>query len=134
MEPRMKRQPLANAELAIMDLLWQREKITAREIREELYPDTTKAQHGTVQRLLQRLEDKGYVHRDRRLSIHFFSAAVDRQTYAGSQLESLASRLTDGSLAPLITHLVDRNKLSRDDIAELRAILDQGLEKEDEND
>lgn len=129
----MKRQPLANAELAIMDLLWRQDQLTARQIREELYPDTTKAQHGTVQRLLQRLEDKGYLHRDRSLSIHFFSAAIDRQTYAGSQLESLASRLTGGSLAPLITHLVDKNKLSRDDLAELRAILDQGLEKEDEH-
>ena len=130
----MKQPPLANAELAIMDLLWQQDNLTARQIREELYPDETKAQHGTVQRLLQRLEDKSYIHRDRSLSIHFFSAAIDRQTYAGSQLESLASRLTNGSLAPLITHLVDRNKLSRDDLAEIRAILDQGLEKEDEND
>lgn len=130
----MKKPPLANAELAIMDLLWQQDRMTAREIREELYSNNEKAQHGTVQRLLQRLEDKGYIHRDRSLSIHFFSAAIDRQTYAGSQLETLASKLTGGSLAPLITHLVDKNKLSRDDLAELRAILDQGLEKEDKND
>lgn len=130
----MKKSPLANAELAIMNLLWQQERMTAREIREELYSDKDKAQHGTVQRLLQRLEDKGYIHRDRSLSIHFFSAVIDRQTYAGTQLESLAARLTNGSLAPLITHLVDRNKLSRDDLAELRAILDQGLEKEKDND
>ncbi len=130
----MKRQPLANAELAIMDLLWRQDQITARQIREKLYSDKTKAQHGTVQRLLQRLEEKGYIHRDRSLSIHFFSAAIDRQAYAGSQLESLASKLTGGSVAPLITHLVDKNKLSRDDLAELRAILDQGIEKEDEND
>jgi predicted transcriptional regulator len=126
----MKRPPLANAELAIMNLLWQQDRMTAREIREELYPDDTKAQHGTVQRLLQRLEDKGYVNRDRSLSIHFFSAAIDRRDYAGSQLESLASRLTGGSLTPLITHFVEKKKLSRDDLKELRAILDQGLEKE----
>ena len=126
----MKHPPLANAELAIMDLLWQEERMTARQIREKLYPDSTKAQHGTVQRLLQRLEDKGYIHRDRSINIHFFSAAIDRQTYAGSQLESLASRLTGGSLTPLITHLVDKDKISRDDLAELRNILDQGLEKE----
>ncbi len=68
----MKKPSLANAELAIMNLLWQQDRMTAREIREELYPDDKKAQHGTVQRLLQRLEDKGYVNRDRGLSIHFF--------------------------------------------------------------
>ena len=49
--------PLANAELAVMDLLWQQAHLTAHHIREQLYPDAAKAQHGTVQRLLQRLED-----------------------------------------------------------------------------
>ena len=121
----MKVQSLANAELAIMDLLWQQGRLTARQIRERLYPDESKAQHGTVQRLLQRLEDKGYVARDRSLSIHFFSAAISRQAYAGSQLESLAARLTGGSFAPLITHLVETKKLSREELLRIRAILDK---------
>lgn len=123
---------LTNAELAIMELLWQQDRMTARQIREELYSDRKKAQHGTVQRLLQHLEDKGFIQRDRSLSIHFFSAAIDRRTYAGSQLESLASRLTGGSFTPLITHLVEGKKLSREDLAQIRTILDEGLEKEEE--
>ena len=108
-----------------MDLLWQNDCLTARQIREHLYPDETKAQHGTVQRLLQRLEDKGVVQRDRSLSIHFFSAAISRQTYAGQQLESLADKLTAGSFAPLITHLVDQKKISREEVARIRAILQE---------
>ena len=127
----MKQPPLANAELAVMDLLWQRDRLTAREIREHLYPDATRAQHGTVQKLLQRLEDKGYVARDRSLFVHVFSAAISRQTYAGQQLESLAARLTAGSFAPLITHLVEARKISRDEMRRIRAILD---EQEDEGD
>lgn len=121
---RVNRAPLANAELAIMNLLWQSDRLTARHIREQLYPDATKAQHGTVQRLLQRLEDKGYVARDRSLSVHLFSAAISRQTYAGQQLESLADKLTAGSFAPLITHLVAEKKISRDEINRIRVILD----------
>lgn len=127
----MKQRPLANAELAVMNLLWQNDRLTARQIREELYADATKAQHGTVQKLLQRLEDKGYVERDRSLSVHLFSAAISRQTYAGRQLESLATRLTGGSFAPLITHLVEEKKISRRDIDRIRAILD-GQEREGE--
>lgn len=107
-----------------MNLLWQSDRLTARHIREQLYPDATKAQHGTVQRLLQRLEDKGYVARDRSLSVHLFSAAISRQTYAGQQLESLADKLTAGSFAPLITHLVAEKKISRDEINRIRVILD----------
>jgi BlaI family penicillinase repressor len=121
---KVKQQQLANAELAVMNLLWQTDRLTARRIREQLYPDETKAQHGTVQKLLQRLEDKGYVERDRSLSVHLFSAAISRQAYAGGQLELLASKLTAGSFAPLITHLVEEKKISREEINRIRAILD----------
>jgi BlaI family penicillinase repressor len=114
---------LANAELAVMDLLWKGERMTAREIREQLYPDATKAQHGTVQRLLQRLEEKGFVERDRDLAIHFFTPRVSRQAYAGQQLENLADKLTAGSIAPLLTHLVEEKKISTTEINRLRDIL-----------
>lgn len=119
----MKQPPLANAELAVMDMLWEKMQLTARQLREMLYPDTSKTQHGTVQRLLQRLEDKGCVLRDRSQSVHIFSPAITRQAYAASQLEQLASRLTDGSLAPLITHLVAENKIPPKEIEQIREIL-----------
>ncbi|UCF16347.1 MAG: BlaI/MecI/CopY family transcriptional regulator [Phycisphaerales bacterium] len=126
----MKQAPLANAELAVMDLLWRSdEPLTARQIREQLYPDAARAQHGTVQRLLQRLEDKGYVERDRSLFVHLFSAAISRQTYAGQQLESLADKLTAGSFAPLITHLVEAKKISHQEINWIRAILDEQVDE-----
>ncbi len=115
---------LANAELAVMELLWEEDRWTARDIRERLYPGSTKAQHGTVQRLLQRLEDKGFVERDKSLPVHLFSAAISRQAYASGQLESLADKLTGGSLAPLITHLMEEKKISRAEIRKLRQILD----------
>lgn len=125
----MKLPPLANAEFAVMELLWNGGRMTARQIREQLYPNAGKAQHGTVQRLLQRLEDKGYVERDTTQPVLFFSAAVSRQEYAGSQMESLASKLTGGSLAPLITHFIEQKRISREDIEQLRAIIDEQQEE-----
>ena len=108
-----------------MELLWESAKpMTARQIREQLYPDEKKAQHGTVQRLLQRLEDKGFVQRDRSISVHFFAPGISRATYAGTQLELLADKLTAGSFAPLITNLIERKKISRKEIERLREILD----------
>jgi predicted transcriptional regulator len=127
--PEMKQPPLANAEFAVMELLWDEGRMTARQIREQLYPNATKAQHGTVQRLLQRLEDKGYVLRDATQPVLYFSAGVSRQEYAGSQLESLACKLTGGSLAPLITHFIEQKRISREDIEQLRAILDDQQEE-----
>ena len=119
-------QPLANAELAVMDLLWDAsERVTARQIREHLYPDQRRPQHGTVQRLLQRLEEKGFVERDRSIAVHFFSAVISREAYAASQLESLADKLTSGSVAPLITHLVEHQKISTAEIEQIRDILNR---------
>ncbi len=120
----MSRPTLANSELALMELLWDRGQMTARQIRESLYPDQTKAQHGTVQRLLQRLEEKGFVERDRDVPINLFYAIGSREDYAGGQLESLAARLTGGSLAPLITHLIDNKKISETELQRLRKLLD----------
>lgn len=119
----MKQQTLANAELAVMELLWDQSGLTARSIREALYPDASKAQHGTVQRLLQRLEEKGFVERDKTLTVHLFAPAITREAYASGQLESLTARLTGGSLAPLITHLIEKDRITTDEIQRLRQIL-----------
>ena len=116
---------LPNAELAVMELLWTKGRVTARQIIERLYADATKPQHGTVQRLLQRLAAKGFVARDRSLGISVFTPAISRDAYASAQLESLANRLTQGSLAPMITRLVADNKLSDAEIERLRRILEE---------
>ncbi len=121
----MARPGLANAELAVMELLWEGEWLTARQIQEALYPDASRAQHGTVQKLLQRLEEKGFVERDRSRAVHLFAAAIGREAYASGQLEALADRLTGGSLVPLITQLVEEKKLTRAEIRRLRRLLEE---------
>ena len=119
-------QQLANSELAVMNLLWSCDsRLTAREIREQLYPDNTKAQHGTVQRLLQRLEEKGYIERDKSISVHFFSSMIERDDYAGQQMELLADKLTSGSFAPLITHLFENKKITKQDISHIRQLINE---------
>ena len=116
---------LANAELAVMELLWDEPRLTARQIRERLYAGAPRAQHGTVQRLLQRLEEKGFVDRDRALPVHLFTARVSREAYAGSQLESLAAQLAGGSVASLLTHLVEHDRIDAEELARLRALVDE---------
>ena len=120
---------LANAELGVMEILWEELSVTARRIRERLYPDTSHAQHGTVQRLLQRLEEKGFVQRHTEGSVLTFTALISKSEYASSQLESLADKLTGGSLAPLITHFVEEKKISKDEIRRLRSLLDNLTEE-----
>lgn len=125
---------LANSELAIMELLWQSDKLTAREIREALYADSRKSQHGTVQKLLQRLEEKEYIIRDSSQYTQQFEANISREEYAGEQMEYLTSRLTSGSIAPLITHLLKKEKISPAEINEIMKLLDNYKGEKDASD
>ena len=71
--------------------------------------------------------------RDRSLAVHLFSAVISRREYAGGQLESLADKLTGGSLAPLITHLMEHKKISQDELDRLRTILADHAKQEDDS-
>ena len=95
-----------------MQLLWERGVLSATQIRTELYPENTPSNQGTVQKLLQRLEAKHFISRDRTHHVHFFEARTSREAYAGEQLQSLANELTGGSVVPFITHLVKQRKLT----------------------
>ena len=87
---------LANAELAVMDLLWERaEAMTAREIRER-DPDgkKTTARNGSA------IIAVGWKKRDCRKGPEYFSSystAISRESDAGGELESLGHKLTAGS-------------------------------------
>lgn len=120
-----KRESITDAELGVMRLLWESGDLTAREIREQVYPDGGDSAHGTVQKLLQRLEKKKFVARDRSGFAHIFRAKVSEQAYAGGQLRSLADKLTGGSLVPFLTHLVESQGISKSELTELRKLFDE---------
>jgi len=122
MPPRPSR--VSPAELAVLKLLWDAESLSARAIRERLYPEGTPSDNATVQKLLQRLEAKNLIERDRSEFAHTFTARVSRSEIVGEELEALAEKLTDGSLVPLIMHAVDARKLTAAERRDLRALLD----------
>jgi predicted transcriptional regulator len=113
-----------DAELELLKVLWEQQRLTARELAEHAYRSTTNVAIGTVQKLLQRLEAKRLIERDRSQHVHRFSATVSREEVAGRQFEALADKLTDGSIAPILMHLVQAKRLTRQERDELRRILD----------
>lgn len=117
---------LAKAELAIMTLLWDQGALTARQLQDNLYGTSDRSQHGTIQRLLQRLLEKGFVRREKITAAATFTASITRDAYASAQLESLAERLTGGSIAPLLSHLIDNGRVSTAELRRLRDLLDGG--------
>ncbi|HTU24033.1 MAG TPA: BlaI/MecI/CopY family transcriptional regulator [Pirellulales bacterium] len=118
-----KPQSVTDAELGVMKLIWSSEPVSAGVIRKQLYPEGSPSDHATVQKLLQRLESKGVIERDRSTWPHTFRALVSSYELAGQQLDALAEKLTDGSLVPFLLHAVGKQRLSAKERAEILALL-----------
>jgi predicted transcriptional regulator len=118
---------VTDAELAVMEVLWDAGEPGAavREIREKLYPRGGAAHHSTVQKLLERLEAKGYVRRETGEIAHRFFATVPRDELIGRRVRAIADELCDGSMATLLTGLVRSQPLKPAEIRELREIIDR---------
>jgi len=115
---------ITDTELSLLTELWQRPSATVPELTEALYGNNQPALLATVRKLLDRLEAKGCVVRDRSRWPHHYSAAVKREELAGNRLQAAADELFDGDLAPLLTHLVRSQKLTAKDRENLRKVLD----------
>jgi BlaI family transcriptional regulator, penicillinase repressor len=118
-------QDLPDAELAVLQVLWERGPATIRQLTDVLYPQGSDAHYATVQKLLDRLEGKGCVARDRRSWAHVFRARIDRDELIGRRLEAVAERLCGGSLTPLLTNLVRSKRLTARERREIRALMDE---------
>ena len=116
---------VTDAELAVLEVLWQRGRSAIRELTDALYPQGGASELATVQKLCERLAAKGFVARDRRTRPQTFSAAIDRQELIGRQLKAVADKLCAGSLTPLLSHLVAGRVLERHEVAELQALIDR---------
>jgi predicted transcriptional regulator len=112
-------------ELLLLTELWQRSAATVPELTEAVYGNTTPALLATVRKLLDRLEDKGCVSRDRSTWPHHYMAALKREELASNRLQATADELYDGDLAPLLTHLVRSDRVTAEDREKLRNLLDE---------
>jgi BlaI family penicillinase repressor len=116
---------VTDAELAVLQVLWDRGPSTIRQISDLLYPRGRTADYATVQKLLERLEGKRCVERRRAAPAHLFSATVARDELIGLRLRTLAEKLCSGSFTPLLTNLVKQQQLSPQERQSLRALLDE---------
>jgi len=116
---------VTDAELAVLEVLWDRAPATIRQISDELYEGGGASDYATVQKLLERLEAKGFVRHRPAGRAKEFVAAVDRTGLIGRQLQATADKLCEGSLTPLLTHLVQSASLDAEDLKQLRALVDE---------
>jgi predicted transcriptional regulator len=117
-------QDVTDTELAILQVLWEQGTATRRQIADVLYPSGGPAHYTTVQKLLERLEAKGYVSSDRSRPVLSFSPAITKDELISRRLLAVADQLCEGSLTPLLINLVRAKPLAARDLRELRDLLE----------
>jgi predicted transcriptional regulator len=114
---------VTDKELEILQLLWERGPATRRQIADVLYPESGPAGYTTVQKLLERLEEKGCVTRGRSGGLLTFAAALGRDELISRRLQDVAEKLCGGSLTPLLLNLVRSRPLTARELDELRELI-----------
>jgi predicted transcriptional regulator len=114
---------VTDAELAVLRHLWEHGTSTRRQLTDALYPDGGPAHYTTVQKLLERLEGKGYVRSELAGLVRVFAATVERDDLIRRRLRDVAEKLCDGSVAPLLMNLVEAGSVSDAELAELKALV-----------
>jgi len=117
-----------DAELAILKVLWDRGPSTVRQILEVLEKERPTG-YTTVLKLLQIMADKGLVTRDRQQRTHVYEARHSASHTQRQLIGELARRAFGGSSARLALHALSTRHASREEISELRRLLDE-LEEE----
>lgn len=119
------RKNVTDAELDVLKVLWDEGPSTIRTLTDRLYPDGGTAHYATVQKLLERLETKQHVSKQAKGRVNVYRSAVDRKGLIADRLRETADRLCEGSLTPLLTHLVGSAHLSDDELTQLRKLVDR---------
>lgn len=115
---------LTNSEWYVLDCLWERSPMTVMELAAALKNRTGWAKSTTIT-TLRRMEEKGLVRVEHTGKGKRYAPAVERERAVTAETRSFLDRVYQGSVGLMMSAMVKRQELSRDEVAELRSILDQ---------
>lgn len=116
-------QPTA-VELEILRILWELEPCPVRDIHARLF-EAKGTNYSTTVKMLSVMLQKGLVTRNESVNPHVYRAALTRQRAAKKFLGELVEKIYDGSVMSLVLQALAGGKPSKDEIDEVRKLLDQ---------
>jgi len=119
---------LSKREQQIMELVYQRERLTATEAM-ELLPGAPS--NSTVRTLLRILEQKGHLRHEEEEGKYVYFPVAPRQSAARQALDGVVRTFFRGSVGDVVATLLSEegNKLSHDEIDRLQRMIDQAREE-----
>jgi predicted transcriptional regulator len=112
---------LGAGELELLEVLWRLGAVTIAEAQAGLDREQG---YTTVQTRLERLVAKGVAAKSKNRPARY-SAAVSREEISRDDLKTLVRRVTQGSVVPLIAHLVNDRALTSDEVQQIRDLITQ---------
>lgn len=116
------------AELEILQVLWEHGACTVRDVHEVLHKRDGTG-YTTALKQLQIMHDKGLVERDESQRAHVYHAVVSKERTQKKFLSDLVQRVFDNSPSRLVLQALGDHKASREELQEIRALLNR-LDKE----
>lgn len=115
---------LSDKEFNIMEILWHNGgAMTSNEILDNA-DGAFNWKLASLMTVLSRMADKGYVYCDRSTRTNHYTATIAEEEYKLRESESFLDRLFDRSATKFIASLCEKDKISKDEIAELKEYLD----------
>jgi BlaI family penicillinase repressor len=120
---------ISEAELEVMKILWAESPLTANEIIEKL-ESTSDWKPKTIRTLINRLVQKEAVsyHQDKG-RLYTYYTLVSQESYLQVETKSFLKRFYGSAFKPLLVNFLKEEKLSSEDINELKRILDEKAEE-----
>lgn len=106
-------------ELEILQVLWERQSATVRDVHEELLK-IKEAGYTTTLKLMQIMFEKGLVTRDSSNKTHIYQPAVSKEKTQNLFLNKMIDSLFAGSSAQLVMQALGNHKTSREELDEIR--------------
>lgn len=116
---------LGAAELEVLRVLWDADRMTVRDVLTTLTARGRILAYTTVQTFLNRLELKGFVVADKSETPFRYRAKVSRERVSRNRLRTLLAELYDGAAGPLVLHLVKNERLTADEVDALQKLIDR---------
>jgi len=118
---------ISDAEYQVMKVIWAAGvPISTNEVVERLEPSTA-WKPKTIHTLLSRLVKKGALQYEKDSRVFVYTPLVEESEILSIENENFLNRFYEGALNPMIVNLLEQDKLSENDIAQLRHILDKKI-------
>lgn len=121
---RSKSATLTEAELPIMNVLWEKGSATVHEVLQAL-PSKPSLAYNTVLTTVRILETKGYVKHVKDKRTHVYMPSIDRKEATRFEVKHLVSRFFGNSHEQLVLNILEESTIDADELARVRQLLER---------